>query len=369
VIASLFHEYTHHLLALNTKGKLPFWYSEGLAEFLSTAKFSKKREVFFGAPRRHYVELLNDRDWLSIETVLKTPHLQNASQQDLEQFYALSWLLVSYAYLNDEVLQNLKQYLHFISAGETVDNAFTKSFGFDYGELDEALKQFVKSNQFSRKRFSATAGSAQPTKAVSIPTAKLLFEVGEFLLHGLKEPGLAKAVLERANALYISNDADTLALLASAMGGLDKGASHLQKAKQLATNSLHVDLVDGQLNALKMERASNDKKHRYFYSLAVDSFERVLDQAPEHVAALYALGDLWAANGEIKKAREVFEKAYRVAPDSTAVREALITLYFHLGETQLAEDMVVAVLENYHLPRQQAQAFSQWVDSLRQSSQ
>src|SRR5436190_8597766 len=47
---TFFHEYAHHLMFYDIRVATPIWYSEGFAEFMSTATFGKDGSVTLGRP-------------------------------------------------------------------------------------------------------------------------------------------------------------------------------------------------------------------------------------------------------------------------------------------------------------------------------
>ena len=88
------HQYAH--LALHGAGlHLPFWFGEGLAEYLSTIRVAERRSDVGGdLPARSSVLARNT--WLPIATVLTEPNNSNFhnSRHQADLLYSESWLLV-----------------------------------------------------------------------------------------------------------------------------------------------------------------------------------------------------------------------------------------------------------------------------------
>lgn len=363
-LAALFHEYSHHLVALSGTHSVPYWYAEGLAEFLSTAKFSKRSEVLFGAPRRHYLEVLRKSQWINIEELLTTTHISPTNKPYLERFYALSWLLVSYAYSQVETAAQLRQFLKKTATGIDVTAAFSGSFKMDYADLTLELRAFAESARFRRNKIKSRSSMEEikPTKILS--SADALYAIGDYFQYGLQDQKAAQQAFERVVEID-QNYSAALARLAIIQDDLHIGEQYLKAAQALSTSSSEVLMAGGIVNRRKMQAASNDNKHQRFYGRARENFQALIEQQPEHIAAHYALGTLLAAEGEIAQATSALESAYTMSPNSNTVREALIQLYFFQAMPARAEKIVESMLQNHHLSPGELQRFTSWVEQQR----
>lgn len=149
----LLHEYTHHFLFANwPNATLPWWFSEGNADFAGTARFKEDGSVLFGVPDAYRLRDLG----LLLGRPLALPTMVAKDFDELRgdaayALYARGWLLVHYMHFEKGRAGQLAKYLDAINAGESAANAAASAFG-DLSLLERELEAYRKRkvlNQFS----------------------------------------------------------------------------------------------------------------------------------------------------------------------------------------------------------------------------
>lgn len=135
----LFHEYAHHFLLGNYAAAYPAWFSEGYAEFVSTAAFEKDF-VQLGGAAQHRAYSLLEATPLPAETLFATGRRLNDSQR--ASMYARGWLLTHYVMFDAERGKQLSRYLTALNKGTPSTAAATAAFG-DLHALDKALNAYL----------------------------------------------------------------------------------------------------------------------------------------------------------------------------------------------------------------------------------
>lgn len=139
---TLFHEHTHHFMFQNFPARYPLWFSEGFAEFNSTAKINPDGSVEIGAPANHRAIELSFMSRAVILAILSNSHRAQGGSEPA--IYGGGWLLTHYFMLNSARGAQLNRYLQLVAAGKPGIEAAKESFG-DLGKLvDEVLAYLRK---------------------------------------------------------------------------------------------------------------------------------------------------------------------------------------------------------------------------------
>ena len=138
----LFHEYAHHFLYGNANAAYPAWFSEGYAEFTSTAK-EMKGAYWLGVAANHRAYGLRDGKGLSIRQLLQPPAKMDDRQ--IDALYGRGWLLTHYLLFDADRRKQLARYLQLFNAGTPSLDAATEAFG-DLEALDKALDAYLGRN-------------------------------------------------------------------------------------------------------------------------------------------------------------------------------------------------------------------------------
>jgi tetratricopeptide (TPR) repeat protein len=136
------HEYAHHFMYRNFPAAFPLWFSEGFAEFHSTARVQPDGSVDFGLPAQHRSMELFQLGSLPIETLLQ-PDPKKLTSMQMLLVYGRGWLLTHYLSLHPERTGQLEAYLRAINAGKTSLDAARTAFG-DLKTLNSQLESYKR---------------------------------------------------------------------------------------------------------------------------------------------------------------------------------------------------------------------------------
>ncbi len=136
----LFHEYAHHFMKANLEKAFPDWYSEGFAEFVSTADFTDEG-VWIGKFTNLRGQWLGNGDWLSIDKFFTRKGL---NRNQTQMYYAQAWLAVHYMFTHPERARAFDRYAMAISSGDDPVAAFQPAFGITVQEFDKELRDYKR---------------------------------------------------------------------------------------------------------------------------------------------------------------------------------------------------------------------------------
>ena len=150
----LLHEYAHHYMAENAPYLVPRWYSEGFAEFFATAKFESDGAVGLGLPAQHRASDLYEAKAVSIEQLLDSKLYAAKKSKVYDNFYARSWALFHYLFMDTGRRDQLVDYLNRLNKGESEMAAATAALG-DLKALDKALYSYLQKPRMHYIRVTA----------------------------------------------------------------------------------------------------------------------------------------------------------------------------------------------------------------------
>lgn len=143
----LLHEYAHHFMYADWPSAIfPLWFSEGFAEYNSTAIFNPDGSVTFGAPPTDRLFGVADQVGMPLSTMLD-PGLSKMDGRQTYALYSRGWALTHYLTQSPERRKMLADYITAINAGKPLDQA-AKVFG-NVNALDFKLLSYVKSPKFA----------------------------------------------------------------------------------------------------------------------------------------------------------------------------------------------------------------------------
>jgi hypothetical protein len=174
----ILHEYTHYYLASQFAGEYPPWFDEGLAEFMSYAKFDDKNKVVLQLSGDLMAEA-RDGDWIPFERLLKVDHYspEYQSHKLMPAFYAQAWLTVHYGMIeNRDFGRRMIDYLNQLNTLTPIDAAAKNTFG-DLAAADALLRTYSRNNKMMS---GATTLDAVPE--VTMPAPKPVGEADALAL-------------------------------------------------------------------------------------------------------------------------------------------------------------------------------------------
>jgi len=365
--SNLFHEYTHYLASSLSTVKLPYWYNEGLADYLGETKFPDPSNIKLGLPIEYHLYNLNQMRWKPIEEIFKATHISHKERNDRYRIYSQSWLTIHYLKNDTQRSKQLKQYLDLLHKGEQVDQAFQQSFGIEYAELDKQLKRYMLKRKYNYTQLVLK----QPWNLQQIESTKLapedvLFELGEVLLNGRNALQQAELVFKRVLEIDPQH-ASALAGLANIymFDDLELANTTIERAQNAQTDDPWVSTIAGHINARYAKDAVDESQKTHFWNKAVQNYNHAINSGGTNLEAISSAASLYFSSGRYQKAKELVEFAYSYAPSNFSLRQQMITAHFALGEIEAGEQIVQLVKRNNHMSEAGMANFDKWVTEVK----
>jgi len=209
----LLHEYAHHFLIGSSRHAMPYWLSEGAAEFLASAFFPENGSVQIGRPAYHRAAEIVWGDRLPVRKLLD----QKPDQEESNSFYGRSWLLYHYLFFDKTRGGQLAVYWQAVARGTPSLVAAEEAFG-DLAQLEKDLTAYQKQRRISFYSLAPTlvAGSPVNVRKVSAGFGEMLPLVITSQRGVNREQALELLPQVRTIAAKHPGDADVLAALAEA---------------------------------------------------------------------------------------------------------------------------------------------------------
>jgi len=196
---SLYHEYTHGIMALNFPA-IPIWLNEGLAEFYGNTTVDSG-EIGISRVSKMQLTVLQRSSFIPIQTLMnvdaRSP-LYNERDR-VSMFYAESWALVHYLMLDPDARKN-QVMVHFLKVlAETNDSeeAARQAFG-DLKKFGARLETYTRQAAFYYQRLKPqTRFSDKDYATRPLSPAEVLALEADFLEHSGHGKD-AKAMLREA---------------------------------------------------------------------------------------------------------------------------------------------------------------------------
>jgi hypothetical protein len=147
----LFHEYAHHFMYRNFAVPVPAWFSEGFAEYASTADFRADGSWEFGNLAGHRVYSLQQGPKIPIRSLLTEE--ATGTIERVSAFYGWSWALTHMFYRAGDGGSQIGRYLAALANGATPLAAAETEFG-DLDMLEKRLVRYVGGRSMTYVRSS-----------------------------------------------------------------------------------------------------------------------------------------------------------------------------------------------------------------------
>jgi hypothetical protein len=137
----IFHEYVHYFMATSWPDVVfPLWFSEGFADFNSTARFNRDGQIVFGAvPTSRAYGLTRQAALDARQMVLHTD--EKLDDEQMYVLYSRGWLLTHYLLLDKERSKLFGAYLAALNSGKSPAEA-AKALG-DLHDLDGKMNAYL----------------------------------------------------------------------------------------------------------------------------------------------------------------------------------------------------------------------------------
>lgn len=261
---TFFHEYAHHLMFYDINVATPLWYSEGFAEFMSTAGFSKDGSVTLGRPALGRAYGVDDARTFPLDRMLSGKY-EKLTEDEWSALYARGWVLTHYLTFEPTRKGQIDRYLRDVSEGRDGLQAAQQAFG-DLKALDRNLHGYV-----GRSRISIVRVAAQALPVGPVTVEPLTAGAGEILpLRTRLKVGVAKsekaALAQQIRAVAARYPADALVQATLAEAELDADqfvAAEAAADRALATDPRMIEAIIYKGRAI-MALAAMDEKGATF---------------------------------------------------------------------------------------------------------
>ncbi len=141
---TLYHEYTHHLMARKGLNHYPLWYIEGLAQYYSTLQYDGK-QIAYGQVPYDVNFVLYNLSWGQFDVILDPAKLSSVKNLlDLAKFYDKAWLLTHYMMSDPDRRSRLDDYFLRLEHGESPVSAFETATHIPVASLPQTLRTYSK---------------------------------------------------------------------------------------------------------------------------------------------------------------------------------------------------------------------------------
>lgn len=248
---TIHHEGTHWLMSREPT-RHPTWFSEGIAEMLSTFELNGSK-VNWAKPIPSHLARLQQNGLLPLKEFLaRTDALQDQERVD-DRFYAQSWAFVHFLMLSQPSRVQMLDRLLAESRTSSSEAAISKVFGANLAALEKDFNHYVQQAAFSYVSF-ASQPTPDPPASVAAPPAVVDAALGLLALAtGRKD--LAQQHAQRAVELApeLSGGHEVMALLARQNKDDATTRKHAEAAVRAGSRSSEVYLL--MADSLGRERA------------------------------------------------------------------------------------------------------------------
>ncbi|MFC3308954.1 hypothetical protein [Blastomonas aquatica] len=346
----LLHEYAHHFMYSVFSGSAPLWFTEGFAEFYSTAKFEKDGSVGLGLPATHRAAELFYAQDVPLEMLLSTRKYRDNASKRYDAFYGRSWLLFHYLMLSGKRPGQLNDYLGRLNNGEGEDAAAASAFG-DLAGLNKELERYMMSRRMSylnlgANRIKTTEIGVRPLRAAEAAMLPVMMRSKR----GVDEDQ-AVVVAETAREIAAKYPDDPFVQTALAEAEFDAGndAAALAAAdRALARDPRAINALIQKMYVL-FRQAEDDSSDSLWPKVraAVGAANKVENDNPIPLSFYYRT---YAA--ENKQPPEIavqgLQKALMLAPYDTGLRMTLAHYHIRMGDKEMARKILGPLLNHPH---------------------
>ena len=334
--STFFHEYAHHLMYFDLSEPVPLWYSEGFAEFMSTATFGKDGSVMLGRAALGRAGAVDDKRTFPLEKMLAANY-DRLSEPEWESLYARSWLLTHYLTFEPTRKGQIQRYLKDIATGKNSLAAAHGAFG-DFAILDRNLHGYLGRSKMAALKVAAGVLQVGPVAVEPLPAgASEIMPLRMRLKAGVlkaDKPALADAI----RAVAARHPADTLVQVTLAEAEFDAAryaAAEAAADRALGANPQSVDAMIYKGRAI-LEQAAIDEKGKSFAD-ARSWFSKAnkIDSEDPEPLMLFHEGYVRDSGRPTPNAIAALHYASDLAPQDTGLR--MQSAYQYLRDGKLAE--------------------------------
>jgi Flp pilus assembly protein TadD len=338
------HEYAHLLLNGNIKATLQPWFEEGFAEYFSTIEVTGKQAEVGRVPQDDGV-ILRSGSLMKVADLFRVQQksrIYNESGDHRSLFYAQSWLVVHYLY-DRQLMARANDYFHLaVDQNVPVETAIQSAFGMSAEDLDKAIRQYLKANQFFYQRIATPPGieiTGYTVKALSTADARAV--LADMHMHSPDYQAKAMAEFEEVLRLQPDHPAALRGLGYAYLSRQDfpHAAEYFRRAASLDTDDPRVLYYSAFL--IQQQEGPALGNDRQLLETIRKQLERAITLDSEFADAYSLLAFIYMSQGQYEQALATMLKAVALNPRSDGYAFNLAQMYL-LNKNY---DTAIAILE------------------------
>ena len=369
-VTVLLHEYAHHFLISSSRHAMPRWFSEGAAEFFSSARM-RKDALDIGRPAYHRGAELVYGDRVTVEQLMDPEKYKEAHGNDLASFYGRSWALYHYLYFSVERKGQLNSYWNTVASGSSSIDAAEQVFG-DLNKLEKELIAYLNLRKISSFRIKKTILPIGPINIVEMSAG--MDEMLPIIIQshrGVTEEEALELLPEAQEiAADFPNDPGVLAALAEA----EFDAGNSQQAIEAADRAIAIDpatkgaYIQKGLALFRLAEDAEDADAAF--KAAMQPFAALNRLENDHPLPLIYFYRSYIQRGiePSQNARHALERASELAPFDLSLAFNVGIMQASEGKTVLAASTLAPLAANPH-GGDQADMAKFLIDQLKQATE
>ena len=151
------HEYAHHFMWQHAPAPYPAWYSEGFADYYSTARFTDPQTAIVGAAAKSRAMVIRHQGYVSWPQILT--YGTNEVNFGAMALYSQGWMLVHAMATNRELRTKINVYLDAIGQGRGPADAYKAGFG-ETSYLEDTMREYAKKTELGALQLKLRAAPA-----------------------------------------------------------------------------------------------------------------------------------------------------------------------------------------------------------------
>ncbi|WP_312148190.1 DUF1570 domain-containing protein [Brevundimonas sp.] len=347
----LFHEYAHHFMFQNFPGGYPGWFTEGFAEFFMTASVDNPDKVTVGYFNPGRLRTLNEVQWLPIEQLMISSPRTFDNRRMRGAFYAQSWLLTHYMFMDPDRRRGLDAYLAATARGMPPLEALQTHLGHTPDSLEASLKAYLRGRMSYAEIRMDDVRPVMSFQTLPDSADRMLLDSLNIRYPKTETDGQALLQKVRSDAARYPDDRLALVALGRAemnWGDAAKGEAALQRALAVAPD----DAEALQLLARARIRAGDDAPDNLAQSYveAQGYLARALQTDPTDyriylaLARIRRIADTYPNDNDL----QTWRLAVAYAPQVMSARAQAADALLRVGQREEAAAMLAPVANNPH---------------------
>ncbi len=303
------HEYLHYFARHNLP-RLPFWFSEGLAEYYSTF-YVADGTGYVGRPVESRIQMLTETShefavgWRQLEELaeLRSVSELHGDGHAALLAYARSWAIVHFLLSDDDRAELTMGFMRELARGTDSVRAFEESFSEPLESLSRPLNHYLAAGDF--RTFRTSVPDVQSPALAEMAAPEVFASLGELASavgnHNGARQLFGRAIAKAAQSQYGADEqAEFNGLADLGLAQLALAANDPQRAVELAISACEKVpfLADSWLVlGLARQQAAppnpTDDEREDWLKETRSAFRNSLDRNPDLPAALILHGKTW----------------------------------------------------------------------------